>query len=496
MPSHPFWVAQRHDQSWNDESVLSAINWLVSFVEHADWSRRLEAVRSAFRAAQQPWAGGGLSPLFDPQDAMVWYVFQANAYACSSDREDWFEPASFRIAPLFRQLGQLLPLLQNVTGIGERIERLMTSGRSQPDQGLFELLVAGAYRCRGWKTIEFVRERPGIAKTHEFNVTAGRRKWAVECKRANRSGYEAQEYVRGQVLAKQVHDLCRMRNCSLVLEVVFKVELSEIDDDYLLSRSKAFLKDSRRARWVDPQSHGQVRHVDWRLAQAVLEYDDVFFGSSRMIELLVGAYAANADHTVEADWTPARRSPLHATAMSRASVVSWRSASEDAARRKARHFKSMVAEATQQLPDDRPGVIHVGYEARDGNSVDKLRHELNAAEMLTFEPRGSRLRWVYGNYLSPEHTNAPNESCALSETTATYKIGKHRTPLRYRVIYCLMLDKAGLVRTGDSVALVESRKPCHCIAPGQPLLAASPASEPNSCFLERRLSALSHINRQ
>lgn len=428
MPSHPLWIAQRHGQDWNDDSILSAINWLASFVERAEWSRRLEAVRSTFNAGQQDWARGALSPLFYPRDAMAWYVFQANAYACSSDRQDCFEPESFRIAPLFRQLGQLLPVLQNVAGIGDRIERLMTSGRSQPDQGLFEVLVAGAYRCRGWETVEFVHERPGIAKTHEFNVTAGRRQWAVECKRVNRSGYEAQEYVRGQGLAKPAHDLCRRRNCSLVLEIVYKVELSEIDDDYLLNRAEAFLKDPRLARWDDPKSRGQVRYVDWRLAHAVLEHDDVFFGSSRMIELLVGAYAADVDHTVEADWTPARRRPLHATAMSRASVVSWRSASEDAARRKARHFRSMVAEADEQLPDDRPGVVHVGYETRDGNSVDALRHRLNAAEMLTFEPRGSRLRWVYGNYLSPEHTNAPNESCALSETTATYKIGKHRTP--------------------------------------------------------------------
>lgn len=428
MLSPPFWIAQRHGQDWNDDSVQSAINWLASFVERADWSRRLEAVRSTFDAAQQDWARGTLSPLFDPQDAIAWYVFQANAYACSSERQDNFEPESFRIAPLFCRLGQLLPVLQNVAGIGERIERLMTSGRSQPDQGLFEVLVAGAYRCRGWETVEFVPERPGIAKTHEFNVAAGRRRWAVECKRVNRSGYEAQEYVRGEELAKPAHDLCRRRNCSLVLEVVYKVELSEIDDDYLLNRAEAFLKDPRLAHWEDRKSIGRARYVDWRLTHAVLEHDDVFFGSSRMIELLVGAYDANLDHTVEADWTPSRRRPLHATAMSRASVVSWLSASEDAARRKARHFRSMVAEADQQLPNDRPGIVHVGYEARNGNSVDALRDSLNKAEMLTFKPRGSRLRWVYGNYLSPEHTNARNESFALSETTVAYKIGKHRTP--------------------------------------------------------------------
>lgn len=41
---------------------------------------------------------------------------------------------------------------------------------------------------------------------------------------------------------------------------------------------------------------------------------------------------------------------------------------------------------------------------------------------------GSRLRYVYANYLRPEHSNARMESWAVSETTAYYPIGKHRTP--------------------------------------------------------------------
>jgi hypothetical protein len=259
-------------------------------------------------------------------------------------------------------------------------------------------------------------------------VSSERRRWAVECKRVNRSGYEAAEYEHGLRLAKPMHDLCRERNRSLVVEAVYQVELSEIGDTYLAERAEAFLRDPRRSEWADSLSQGQVRAVDWRLARDILEHDDVFFGSSRMVELLVGTYVPYADHSVFADWIPAPRRPLHATAISRASVVSWLSASAEAARRKARHFKSLVAKAEKQLPDECPSVVHVGYEARDGNSVDDLRHALNSAEMKTFAPNGSQLRWVYGNYLSPEHTNSSNESCALSETTATYKIGKHRTP--------------------------------------------------------------------
>lgn len=36
------------------------------------------------------------------------------------------------------------------------------------------------------------------------------------------------------------------------------------------------------------------------------------------------------------------------------------------------------------------------------------------------------IRRVYGNYLLPEHTNAQNEALEISETTARYKVGRHR----------------------------------------------------------------------
>ena len=43
------------------------------------------------------------------------------------------------------------------------------------------------------------------------------------------------------------------------------------------------------------------------------------------------------------------------------------------------------------------------------------------------EPSTSRLRWVYASYFVPEITTAPNESWAITETTAPYKVGSHNT---------------------------------------------------------------------
>lgn len=81
--------------------------------------------------------------------------------------------------------------------------------------------------------------------------------------------------------------------------------------------------------------------------------------------------------------------------------------------------------------------MHVGYEALGGSSKDELRHYLNAMEMLNFESEGSRLRYVYANYLRPENSTARMEAWAVSATTAFYRVGKHRTlePLSHHLIF-------------------------------------------------------------
>lgn len=422
---NPLWFAQRHGQDWIDTDVLSAIDWLTSVVPSQTWSRRLATVKQNFESAKCAWADGNQAPLFDPRDTIAWYAFQASAYA--SNREDWYEPEAYRIVPVFRRLGQILPRLTQVGGVMDRVQNLMTGGRAQPDDGLFELLVADAYK-RVWDKVALVAERPGVAKTQDLLVSAGRRRWAVECKRVNQSDYEKAEQAKAKSLAEMVHALCKSRTRSIVVEVNFKVELSDVPAPYLMERARAFLDRSSGGRWDDEFGQGVVRNVDWSLARAVLDQDYVFFGSSRMVELLAGRYSPAVDHSVAAEWIPAEARPLHAASVSQASVVSWRSGSIEAAQHRARHFRALVGKAALQLPDDCPGVIHVGYEARTGNGSDGFRHYLNALEMSTFDPKKKRLRWVYGNYLLPEHTTARNESAAVTETTAAYKIGRHQTP--------------------------------------------------------------------
>ena len=195
--------------------------------------------------------------------------------------------------------------------------------------------------------------------------------------------------------------------------------------------------------WNDEGGLGGVVDVTWEPLLHVLSVNDIYFGSSRMVELLLGGYDPSVDFSVAGDWAPADGRPFHATSVSHVSAVAWISTSADAARRKAQHFRGIVGRASEQLPGDRHGVIHVGYEAVGGNSVDGLRHQLNAEQMRSFDVRKSNLCWVYGNFFMPEHVTDQNESAALSETTAFYRVGKSRKkePLPGHLLF---MDEDGL----------------------------------------------------
>lgn len=440
MSNNRLWIAQRYGQDWRDEESLAAIAWLVAATPSQTWQDRLDLTRKTFEAARRRWTIGERVPLYDPGDRMAWYVFQANAYA--AERENWVEHEAYRIAPVFRRLGQLLPDLRRVRGVEDRIARLMTGGRSRPEDGLYELLVAGAYARRGWPEVAFVPEQPGVSRTPDLEISRGRSRWVIECKRVGASEYGSLERSRAEAIAALAHAECEHAGVSLDIKIAFTDELINVGDRYLADHVAAFL-DGGAPNWKDDFGEGFAQPIDWRPLRTILQHDDIYFGSSRMIELLIGEYLPMLDYSVAGDWIPAEGRPFHATAMRRASVVSWVSASEAAARRKARHFRSMVADAAGQLPGDRPGIVHVGYETMGGNSVDGRRHLLNLEQMATFDPGASRLQWVYGNYMTPEHSTARNESAALTETTATYPVRGRRNaqPLRDHMLF---LDEDGL----------------------------------------------------
>lgn len=318
-----YWTALREGQDWVDDDVIAAVNWLSSLVPSSEWTQRLDAANSFLEAAKSDWAQGKRTALYDPSDVMPWYMMQAANYAYPDRRPNFFEPEGYRIAPVIRRLGQLLPMLRQVGCVDERNAHLMSRGVN-PDDVIYELLVAGTYRRR-WPMVDFIPEEKGRQKRPDLFVTRGRSSWAIECKRTGRSGYARDERDTGQRMAKLVHELAKRTGRSLALLVTFNAELVELGDNHLLEKAAEFLERDEHFLWGDSASTGMVCDVSWRGLHQILRSDDIYFGGSRMIELLLGVFRHDVDYDVDGDWTPAEGRPLHATWVDRVSLVAWRS---------------------------------------------------------------------------------------------------------------------------------------------------------------------------
>jgi hypothetical protein len=424
MTLGPDWVAPQEGHDWVDEDVLRATAWLRSFVPAAQMEQRLAAVREHLMMARNSWLQGGQAPSHNRTDVAAWHILQAETFAAG--RRYWRPDDAVRIAPYLKRIGLELDRLRAIPGAEDRAARLMMGERRQPEAAIYELLVALAWSRHGWN-VTFVPEERG-QQTPDLRVSQPRRRWSVECKRLMPAQYTTREKARGVALAEPVHRLSEDIGRSLVMQVRFKVELALVPDDYLAAKLHEAAGDSQFIReWSDEIADVRLFPPTWALLRKVMARDDIAFGSSRMIELFCGRYEHQADHSFSGRWRPAAAHPFFAHTLYHGSVVSWTSSAFEAHRQKARHFRQVVHNAERQLDRDRPGVIHVGVETFGAHMIDAFRHVQNLIEAGEYRPDNPRLRWVYGNYFSPEVTTDPNESWAVDETMAPYRIGRHRT---------------------------------------------------------------------
>lgn len=422
---NPNWTSPREGHDWRDDDLMLGVAWLKGLVPRLEMERRLEAAKQHLAKARELQRNGERALLFDERDTVAWYILQAETFA--TDRMFFAPEGVMRSVPYLTRIGKELPGMLSVKGAEDRAARMMTSDKQQPDGAIFELLVGLGWKRNGWATVEFVPEKRGIARTPDLIASRPRSTWAVECKRLVPSTYAKNERSIGMKLAEPVHALCLERYVSYVVEVIYKVELAEIPEDYLVRTVDRVLKRKLSFSWDDDQSRGVVRPVEWGLARGVLSKDFVYYGGSRMIELLAGRYEHDADHSMAAKWRPRLDRPEYADAIYQASVVIWGCVAAESTMRKAGHFRRVLANAEGQLPSDVPGAVHVGIESYSGGFVDFLRHMQNRSEAREFKPGTSRLRWVYANHFVPEDTTHQDETWAITETMVPYRVGRHGT---------------------------------------------------------------------
>lgn len=311
-------------------------------------------------------------------------------------------------------IGRNLELLRDVEGIDKRVQRLLGPERRQPHGALFEILVAAAYR-RARAKIIFRPEQPGRTKIHDMDVTLGNRTFAVECKRVEVSDYAEKERTRMRELWKPSACLLAKSRRTTFCNAQFSVPIDAVPDDYLTEKTRTWITSGDCASlWQDTIASGVIGDLDMRPLNQALVTDDILASGSRILQLLTGSYDRNANFFQILRIKPASN-PRYVRACDMAILLKWSPLSQKSVDAKARDILRKLAEANCQLSTDRPGVVHVGFEAVDGDAVEQARYDKIIARTSRFDPGITPLEYVSYHYLVPE--SPPDQAFAYDETT-------------------------------------------------------------------------------
>jgi len=409
-------------------ALVAVLDWLVSHIAEKDWAQRRMAALKHYMATSlgEPGGSDDGGRFYEERDLAAWYLLLLTTHLQHPLFYDY--TAGCRVIPLFYSLGRDIELLKEVGGVSERVIRMLGAERAQVDAGIYELLVALAYKRAG-SDVSFRPERPGNAKTHDMDVSLRGVQWAVECKRLNTSEYIDAErtVVRGlwQAASFKLRQLRLDARCHC--RFIKKVET--VPSTYLMGHLARWFNDGALLRhtWSDEFGMGSFERHDLRQAQAHFEQFDVNRNSAAFLELLTGRYYRGMNFLASFAAKPADNL-LFIDSLDAAIVLEWESLSDEAINSKARDVMKRLSSAMPQLPDDVPGVVHIGLEAIEGDAVEARRIEKIRSSLARFDPRGKPLEHVYVNWFAPDCP--PNELFDFQETASVKGIRpKHPAPL-------------------------------------------------------------------
>jgi hypothetical protein len=404
------------------------VQWFIGQLPKEEWPVRRDIVAKRF---YQSLVGEftditGKGRYFDDKDLFGWYLFLGEAFT----DHPWNYEVVFgcRVVPILAAIGRNLDLLHTVEGFADRAKRIATVESAQPNAGLFEILVAAAYAREGWR-VAFKSVQPGVARTYDLDVEKDGKRYAVECKRMEGGDYVEQERSRMRELWKAPSFLlAKKEERSTYLDVRFKIEVRDVPDAYLLNKAFGFIESEMPSLlWDDATASGVVGDLDLSTIQESLKTGYLLYPGPVFNKLLTGSYR-RYDSMITALRIKHAICPHFVDELDLAVAARWSCVSEAAIDKRARDIQGKLVEANAQLPADIPGIVHIGFEALSGDDVEQRRYEKIINRARNFDPKSSRLEFVYCHYFAPEAT--PEEIWAIDETVQWIGVRKGNRPLK------------------------------------------------------------------
>lgn len=411
---------------YSDPDVERIFDWMVSFLGVKNWRQRVDAIEAQLELRHASHVTHEAAKVFEPvsisDDRAAWYLYLIDTLLHSPQK---YEPSQgARVVPIFKRLGTDFEMLKAVKGVDDRVERMLTSGKQNPDGALFELLVALVWLRNGSEEVELLDEAPP-EKRPDIRALIGQEAWYIECKRFDRtSAYSEQERRKWLRMWKRGGDVLIDRRYSVVLDVVFHVELESLPDDFLVTELCGKLALVQPPCVVISNEIWEVSAspVDYATARDHLSKYSVKYPSDQIVELIGSRREPNRGFSSAIEGQFVRIGEGHGNnyfldELSFAIGAFWSCDATRSIECKARDIRRHLAEAVRQLPDGERGVVHIGLETLDGQIVEAERYGRIVNTIQQFDARGKDLRWVYCHLFQ---SYAPPSNCWIIDETVYY----------------------------------------------------------------------------
>lgn len=354
------------------------------------WQTRRRLIIASLNALSEATSMENAKPIRIREDEIGWYLF-----LCEQIIEDPLcveISQAQRILPFFAGIGERWRYAANVTGLERKIREVLTKYKSEPDGVIFEILVALAYAAKGWE-VELIEE--SSTKSPDMVVRKAGIELFIECKRLDRrTAYSEEERNHFLRLWNAAVPVLIANKQWVWLKAAFHTELSSLPTDFLTNilQQNLPIESGEKTLCDTADVTIQARFIDRRAVDQHIENFMVKEPSPMLNHLLGGDWAPD-NSEVSAIYLAQRgtmvdcEAPVLSTYVQK---IDWACGitrsydSEASINKKARDITKLLSKAVEQVPEDRPSIIHVAAETLEGRDVEFRRTEKVMGKLPTF----------------------------------------------------------------------------------------------------------------
>jgi hypothetical protein len=407
----------------DDEYIYidKALKWFLSFMSPEGWQKRQQKILLAIDREVECMCNAKIRqyssmPANFQVDQIGYYL-----YLLEMGQQDirFIEPMQYaRIAPVFYQLGKHLDLLQGITGINQKIRKLLKTEPSNADATLFEILTALLWARNKWN-VSFIAEAPPL-KRPDLHAVRGNEQWMIECKRMlPGSQYRDKEQDKWKRMLSAIAPLLLQQD--VVLRITFHVELNTLLDNFLYDQLASLVSNNDNLGLLFDNEVWFVfaYKVDYAAINLHLLKFFVKDGSNQIVELISGYTDSNLEFSygIQAKYIRLGEGAgynLYVASIEKTFGVFWHCDAENAINTKAKDIKRQLVDAIKQLPADQNAILHTGIETYLGPHIEQRRSEKILESISTFDLQGKWMRWIHIHFF--QSYAPPSQSWVIDES--------------------------------------------------------------------------------